>query len=223
MDYKTLTPTHVAQMNKSTNSPIFKFGGKKLLLTVVIAALCVVSMQLRADEKEADDQNIESFREKQIERWNDTGIVTPKSVTEYATKIFSLPVGQQRIKDLKLLAEKANAASNYVGLILDEYANYYRENYRYESIQEKVAPFHDAYAKISNDMKDYRNRAYFNLGKKHLAKNELITSLFYFRDAYRLSAFNDRAGRSGMRYMAEQEMKKLLGIENEVKSFVSRW
>jgi len=179
-----------------------------------------VSISAWAEEKETDDANIDTYRETQIKRWDVTGIVTPKSVTEEAGKLFSLHLQDQPVDALEQLAKKANATANYVGLILDEYREYYRENYRYSFIQNAVAPHHDSYVEISNKMKDFRNQAYFNLGKKHVNKGELLAALFYFRDAYRLSTFDDDRRRQGMRYMAEQEMKKLLGIENDASSFV---
>lgn len=189
---------------------------KRMVVTIVLS----VSISAWAEETETDDANIDTYRETQIKRWDVTGIVTPKSVTEEAEKLFSLPLQDQSVDDLQQLAKKANAAANYVGLILDEYRAYYRENYRYEFIQRAVAPHHDSYVKISNKMKDFRNQAYFNLGKKHVNEGELLAALFYFRDAYRLSNFDDDRKRQGMRYKAEQEMKKLLGIEGDASSFV---
>lgn len=187
----------------------------------IAAAIAIsVSISAWAEDTETDDANIDTYRETQIKRWDVTGIVTPKSVTEEAEKLFSLPIQDQPVGDLEQLAKKANAAANYVGLILDEYREYSRENYRYEFIQRAVAPYHDSYVKISNKMKDFRNQAYFNLGKKYARKGELLAALFYFRDAYRLSIFDDDQKRQGMRYKAEQEMKKLLDIENEASSFV---
>ncbi len=190
----------------------------KFPMVVVISFL--IGLQGCAEDTKTNDENIETLREQQIERWDVTGIVTPKSVTERAEKLFSLPVEKQSVKDLELLAKKANAAANYVTLILDEYKEYYSDNYQYESIQRRVVPYHDAYADLFNKMANYRNKAYFNLGKKYVKKNEPLVALFYFRDAYRLSKFDDVLRKKGLRYMAEYEMKKLLGIEKDIDSFV---
>ncbi len=69
-------------------------------------------------------------------------------------------------------------------------------------------------------MKSYRNRAYFNVGKKAADRGDEITAFFYYRDAFRLSPFDEETGdHKGIRYYAEIQMKKLLGIE-DVSTFL---
>ena len=149
-----------------------------------------------------------------LKRWGVDGLSKPSDVDAKAKKILSHPLAEQSDDDLRELAAQANAAANFVGFILEEYQEYYRDNYRYDFVQEKVTPFHDAYVLLSNRLKAYRDQAYFNLGKKAAQRGDEVMAFFLFRDAYRLSIFaEDQGDHKGIRYRAELEIKKLLGLE----------
>ena len=64
--------------------------------------------------------------------------------------------------------------------ILNEYQDYRRDNYRYDFVVKKLAPFHDAYVELSNRMKSYRNQAYFNLGRKAAERGDEIAAFDWF-------------------------------------------
>ncbi len=160
-------------------------------------------------------EDIEAARSEMLARWGVDGLVKPGEVEAKANELLSLPLEQQTNETLLDLAKQANTAANFVGFILEEYQRYYRDNIRYDFVQAKVAPFHDAYVELSNQLKSHRNQAYFNLGKKAAARGDEVMAFFYFRDTYRLSTFDESEGdHRGLRYQAEVEMKRLLGIED---------
>ena len=182
------------------------------ILALLVMLLCSILPALAQD---ASSEDIEATRSEMLKRWGVDGLVKPGDVEANAKTILSRPLAQQVDDELRELAKQANAAANFVGFILEEYKKYYRDNYRYDFVQSKVAPFHDAYVELSNRLKSYRNQAYFNLGKKAAQRGDEMTAFFLFRDAYRLSTFTEGQGdHKGMRYLAEVEMKKLLGMEH---------
>ena len=168
----------------------------------------------------AESEDVEKLRAEQIKKWGTTGLPKPQILITKAEVLLKKPIANQSIKELKELAESTNKAANYVGYILSEYASYYRENYKYDFVQEKIAPFHDKYVVISNKLKSFRNQAYFNIGTKLAGSGNDAEAFFYFRDAYRLTSFTDENGdHKGMRYKAEREMLKLLEL-GDIESFV---
>jgi hypothetical protein len=187
------------------------------LKSILISAI-LISVSLGAHASDADD--FEKIRAEQIKKYGGTDIPKPQAITKKAEALLGKPLGEQSIKELKSIAESSNKAANYVGFIFDEYAQYYRDNYKYDFVQEKVAPFHDKFLLLSNKLKSQRNQAYLNLGKKMAASGNNIEAFFYFKDAFRLASFTDDNGEhKGIRYQAEQEMKKLMGLES-IESFV---
>ena len=175
--------------------------------------LLACAVHVHAQDVSAEE-DVETARAELLKRWETDGLVKPRDVDAMAKSIFDRPLAEQAEEDLVALAKQANAAANFVGHILNEYQDYRRDNYRYDFVVEKLAPFHDAYVELSNRMKSYRNQVYFNLGRKAAERGDEIAAFFYFRDAYRLSTFTEgQATREGMRYRSEIEMKKLLGIE----------
>jgi len=185
---------------------------KTLLLAAVVV---LVTSPLPAPAQDGKAEDIEAARSEMLKRWGIDGLVKPSDVEGTARTLLGRPLAEQPEDQLQDLAKRANAAANFVGFILEEYVNYYRENYRYDFVQTKVAPFHDAYVELSNRLKSYRNQAYFNLGKKAADRGDEMTAFFLFRDVYRLSTFTEDEGdHKGMRYQAEIEMKKLLGLED---------
>ena len=183
---------------------------------IAVSAILLLASAIQVQAQEASVvEDVESARAELLKRWESDGLVKPRDVDAMAKAIFDRPLAEQTEEDLEALAKQANAAANFVGHILDEYQEYYSENYRYDFVQEKVAPFHDAYVELSNRLKSYRDQAYFHLGRKAVERGDEIGAFFYFRDAYRLSSFTEgQSTREGMRYKAEIEMKKLLGIED---------
>lgn len=181
-----------------------------------LAALVVLCcLTFSVDAQDAPQEDIEATRMEMLDRWGVDGLSKPADVDVLAEQVLNLPLADQSDDDLRKLAEQANTAANFVGFILDEYQEYYRDNYRYEFVQEKVAPFHDAYVELSNRLKGYRNQAYFNLGKKAAQRGDEVMAFLFFRDAFRLSSFAEVEGdHKGMRFRAELELKELLGIQD---------
>ncbi len=168
----------------------------------------------------AQSEDIESGRKEMLEKWGVEGLVQPREIEARAQALLAQPLDQQPEEDLKAIAQQANAAANFVGFILEEYQEYYRDNYKYDFVQKKVAPFHDEYVTLTNQLKDYRNQAYFYLASKAASRGEGMQAFFLFRDAHRLSSFTEDEGdHKGIRYRSEIEMKRLLGIE-DVGSFL---
>ena len=188
--------------------------------TVLFGLVLICSFPVSTYAQETSSEDIEATRSKLQKHWGADGLSKPRDVDTQAKKILDLPLAEQNDDDLRRLAKQANAAANYVGFILEEYQEYYRDKYRYDFIREKVAPFHDAYVQLTNRLKAYRDQAYFNLGKKAAQRGDEVMAFFLFRDAYRLSPFTEEQGdHKGMRYQAELEIKKLLGLE-EIDTFI---
>jgi len=163
----------------------------------------------------AQEEDIEAVRLEMLERWGIEGLAQPKQVELKAQALFAKSLAEQPDVELETLAKQANAAANFVGFILEEYQEYYRDNYKYDFVQKKMAPFHDAYVRLSNKLLHYRNQAYFNLAQKAVQRGDKLKAFFLYRDAFRLSSFSEEDGdHKGIRYQAEIEMKKLLGIED---------
>jgi hypothetical protein len=58
------------------------------------------------------------------------------------------------------------------------------------------------------------------LAKRTAERGDEVTAFFLFRDAYRLSSFTEDEGdHKGIRYLAEIEMKKLLGLQ-DIDTFI---
>ena len=186
----------------------------------VISLLVIVATFVALPSYAAQKEDVEKLRIELVKKWGEDGLVKPYDIRKKAKVLFSKPLEEQTISELKKVAKSSNTAANLVEFILEEYEDYYRDNYKYDFVQTKVAPFHDKYVELSNELKGYRNKAYFNLGKKLKAKGKSLAALFYFRDAYRLSSFTESEGdHKGMRYNAERELKALLGID-DIPSFI---
>ena len=185
-----------------------------MFLLTVILMICFNSAV--AEEK----KDLEKLRQEQSKIFGAQGLIKPYEVRKNAKSYLSKPLSQQNIVELKKLSKQANIAANLFGMILEEYKDYYRDNYSYDFVQEKIAPYHDRFVELSNELLYYRNQCYFNLGEKLKAKGNVVEAFFYYRDAYRLSSFTDSKGdHKGMRYKAEQKLKELLGI-SDIPSFV---
>jgi len=174
-------------------------------------SIVVVSFSF-AQEKE--DLDFKALRDEQIKKWGVAEVPDINAITDRAKNFLSLPINQQTVKQLEEIAEETNRAANFINFIYIEYKNYYSDMYRYEFVQEKVAPYHDEYVEISNKLKGFRNQSYYNLGIKFKAEGNNMAAFFYFRDAFRLSSFTEPDGdNKGLRYESEIQMKELMGIE----------
>ena len=205
-------------MRRNTNT-----AQARTLATVVVLALTLSGCSTSLGQQPVsvnDPEEIEAARKQLIKRWASGGLPKPKNVLAKAKVLLSHPLESQTDTDLVKLAEQANRAANFVTFLLSEYQDYYQDNYRYEFVQKAVQPAHDSYVDISNRLKGIRNKCYFNLGKRAAERGEELQAFAYFRDAYRLSSFGEAEGdHKGMRYYAEIEMKKLLGI-NDIETYV---
>lgn len=119
--------------------------------------------------------------------------------------------------ELAALASDCNRAANLIGVILSEYESYERENYRYDFVLKEVREKKFPMTRLSDRLLDGRNRAYFEQAVRLRDAGSGMRAFMTFRDAFRLSHFEG----DGMRLKAEQEMKKLLGID-DLPSYV-KW
>ncbi len=117
----------------------------KLLVIVLLSMSQVVCAQEEENTKDSSPKDIEAARAEMVKKWGLDGLVKPDSVDNMAKELLNRPLTDQTDDELEHLAKQANAAANFVDFILEEYQDYYRDNYRYEFVQKKVAPYHDAY------------------------------------------------------------------------------
>jgi hypothetical protein len=82
----------------------------------------------------------------------------------------------------------------------------------------------DQYARLGNEFKSIRNRAYMNLGEKAEAAGNLLEALYFYNDAFRLATFGcqTRTPTDGTceRLESERRMQRILRIEG-VQSYTS--
>jgi hypothetical protein len=170
-------------------------------------------------QEEESKQEIELERNRLIDLWTSQGLTNIDQLIGQGEEAISNK--ESTNSDLRSIAEKSNKAANLISYIQEEYSDYHRENFKYEFVQQAVSPAHDKYVKKGNALKRIRNESYFLLGERFEAKGDLGRAFFYYRDAYRLTSFEDRAKeKEGLRYRAEQKMKNLLGI-TDIESYVT--
>ena len=168
-------------------------------------------------EEQADE--MDTARQELLDKLSESGLGNVRVIVDEGKIVIE--DANATIEQLKETARKTNAASNYVDFILQEYKDYYSENYRYDFVQKAVAPSHDAYVRVSNDLRSIRNEAFMRIGSILEEQGRIEEAFFYFRDAYRLSSFDDYTKKDpGTRYLAEQRMKDILGLD-DIKSFTS--
>ncbi len=80
---------------------------------------------------------LEKERQATLEEFNVTETPDLETVRSVAAQLFSQPLEQQNVEELKKLSEAANRIANLVKYIYDEYDNYSRENYKYDFLQKK--------------------------------------------------------------------------------------
>ena len=198
--------------------PLYKSEEKNSEEDVVVAE----EKEVSEPEKEKNDsavtteQEIDVERDKLIKIWASQGLTNVDSVLREGKSLLDRE--KVSVDELKSIANRANKASNFVSYIQEEYNEYYRENYKYSFVQEDIAGPHDAYVEKANELKNIRNKAFYRLGQLIEKTGDIGTAFYYYRDAFRLSDFDTRD--KGIRYKAEQEMKRLLGIE-DIESYIT--
>ena len=192
----------------------FQFGF--ILAFMVGIGISSISLVLAQSELDIDTQ-----RAADLEKF-DAVIPSQDNLRDIATTAFARPLADQSEDTLLFIAKQSNYYANLVGFITEEYNDYYNSNYRYDFITKKVAAPMDAYTGIANEFKTFRNQAYFNLGLKAKAAGRGIEALLLFRDAYKLSTFDcsETPRENCMRWKAEQEMQKLLGLSH-IRAYVT--
>ena len=90
----------------------------------VLLVLSAVSAQAQ----EAKQEDIEAERIKLLTRWGVEGLVRPVEIEAEAKILFARPLSEQSEDELQRIAKQANAGANFVGFILEEYQDYYRDN-----------------------------------------------------------------------------------------------
>ncbi len=111
----------------------------KICRTLIITTSLLFSTMVIS----AEIEDVEKLRAEQIKKWGTSGIPKPQVLLTQAEAFLKKPIGDQTIEELKKIAKSTNRAANYIGFILEEYKSYYSKNYKYDFVQEKVAPFHD--------------------------------------------------------------------------------
>lgn len=198
------------------------------VLCSALSLLSVVSPAYGADAAEPPANpeataSLDEQRRSAVQEYAAGDFPQPDRVRELAKVVLAKPLGEQSEDELRTVATEANKVANLIGFIQEPYGAYYRENFRYEFVQKKVAVANDEYVKVANEFKGYRNEAYFNLGQRANDGGNKAAAFFFFRDAFRLSSFDCEPGKPAqqcMRWRAEQELQKLLGLSG-IKSYVT--
>lgn len=150
-------------------------------------------------------------------------IPDPKKLMDLSEMVFVKPLGEQKMRDLKIIALQANQYANLVGFIENRYDDYNISNYGYGFVLKKSVPIRDQYVVLADKYKSIRDTAYFNIGMKLKANGKPMEALLYFKDSFRLEAFDcgkEKPKEKCLRWMAEQEMKSLLSIKT-IESYVT--
>lgn len=161
--------------------------------------------------------DIERQRQEGIQQYREAGVPNPATIRAAAETLFAKPVAEQSEEELRSLARAANAYANYVDMIHTQYNRYRVDNLRYQFVIASVEPVQDLYARLGNEFKGIRNRAYLNLGEKAEAAGHPLEALYFYNDAFRLASFgcssqNPSAGECP-RLEAERRMQRILRIE----------
>lgn len=161
--------------------------------------------------------DIERQRQEGMQQYRDAGVPNPTAIRETAAILFAKPLAEQDEGELRIIARAANAYANYIDMIHSQYNRYRVDNLRLNFILQRLEPVQDAYAVLSNEFKAIRNRAYLNLGEKAEAAGDALQALYYYNDAYRLSAFSCfgmGVDRPCSRFEAERRMQRILRIDS---------
>ena len=201
----------------------YKIEAKSNLIRQVVLFAFFLGASNGIAQERTDTLSLEQERKKALERFNVTKVPDLDAVREIAAQLFAQPIKQQDSGQLKKLAEEANRSANLIDYIYDEYMDYYRENYKYDFVQAKVAEPAKDYERVFNEFLSIRNQAYFNLGLLAKDDGKTMEAFLYFKDAYRLSLFEcgtKQPAKNCIRWKAEQELQKLLGL-TEINAYVT--
>lgn len=188
------------------------------LATFIVAICLVVSSSISAQSTlDIDEQRAATLKKLESD------VPNPDEIRRIAKGTYSKPISAQDTDVLKSIAKESNGYANMVNFIKDEYEDYRRENYRYDFVLKQLSPALGHYARIVNEFLAIRNQAYFNLGMKEKEAGNNVSALLWFRDAFRLSSFDcgkNQARETCMRWKAEQELQKLLGLSS-IRAYVT--
>src|SRR5688572_10810613 len=106
-----------------------------VLMAVYALLICAPKAGSAQDAKQDDP---DKARSEMLKRWGVSGLAKVGDVDTKATALLKLPLAEQSVENLEDLAKRANTVANLIGFILEEYNDYYRENYKYEFIQKRV-------------------------------------------------------------------------------------
>lgn len=200
--------------------------GGVFAITVFFCAVPVGSGAMA--QRSVDILSLDEERRRVLKEFDMVDVPDLDAIRSVASEIFSLPVARQDVDDLENLAAEANRAANLIDYICDRYDDEYEESYQYDllgkRIQEKLHVPLFGCEEIRNEFLAMRDRSHFNLGVIYRDRGETMKSFLYFKDAFTLSAFHCVSSRPTddcVRWEAEREMKKLLGIE-DMESY-TRW
>lgn len=195
-----------------------KFGS----VAVFSFSILVSSGNAIVAQERANTLSLEQERQATLEEFDVTELPDLDVVRAVATRLFALPLEQQDEEELKKLSREANRVANLVDYIHDEYDDFYREIHKYPSVRERVMVPADEYGDIINEFVTIRNQAYFNLGALSRDNGRTMEAFLYFKDAFRLSDFycGEVGALTCMRWKAEQELQKLLGLSH-IKAFTA--
>ncbi|MGI9346100.1 MAG: hypothetical protein ACR2PW_07550 [Gammaproteobacteria bacterium] len=185
---------------------------KLYLLLLSIIGCCMTFVGNAQSQTSIEDERAKQLKEVGV------SIPDPDRISRVAAETFSKPVLKQDLAILKNLAKDANTFANLVSKLTDGYEDYLRQNSMFEFVTNKVkaAPVVKEYTELDSKFKKIRNQAYLNLGKLALADGKRMEAFLFFNDAYRLSNFSCHNGKDDcIRYEAEQELKKILGVSSE--------
>lgn len=168
----------------------------------------------------ANAQSINSLEAERTKQLQEMGVLlpNPQKIIATAEQEFAKDIQAQDASSLEKIAEEANHYANLVAKISNEYADYIRDNSRYEFVTDEVrkATLVDIMSLKDSVFKTIRNQAYINLGLIAQSNGKDMEAFLFFNDAFRLSSFSCYDGKDTcLRYQAEQHMKKLLGLEGD--------
>lgn len=159
--------------------------------------------------------SLNTLRSERIKQWGSAHLTQPQDVKDRGSKLLALPVADQSTEDLLKLTEETLLAATTLSAIIDEYDKYRQENQDHSLVMDMCTPAYEAYAGLRNLLLYMRTIAFYNLGLKYRDSGDSTLAFSYFYDAFRLCPFaQEEEGGKGMRYKAEVELKKLLGLKD---------
>ncbi len=198
----------------------------KLANRVLFSLLIVLSLgNASSAQGNTGTLSIEKERQEALKEFNITEVPNLDAIRSATNDLFAKPIEEQSTESLKTLAKLANQAANLVNYIYEEYDDFYRENYEYDSLRKDVIGPAREHREVVNEFVDIRNKAYFNLGIIARDAGKTMEAFLYFRDAFRLSGFNcwETVPNKCMRRKAEQELQKLLELSHIKAYYGSRY